>query len=112
MEGLMQPYQITLPHLFHRAERLFADKPLVTNTATGRERTTYGEWAKRVRKVAGALDDLGISEDGRVATFGWNTIHHLELYFAAPCTGRVLAKRTRPSRNVCAAASAPACSSG
>ena len=28
--------------------------------------------------------------DGRVATFAWNTARHLELYFAAPCTGRVL----------------------
>src|SRR4029077_20076425 len=28
--------------------------------------------------------------DGRVATFAWNTDRHLELYFAAPCTGRVL----------------------
>ena len=36
------------------------------------------------------LDDLGISADGRVATFAWNTARHLELYFAAPCTGRVL----------------------
>ena len=36
------------------------------------------------------LDALGISEDGRVATFAWNTARHLELYFAAPCTGRVL----------------------
>jgi fatty-acyl-CoA synthase len=25
-----------------------------------------------------------------VATFAWNTARHLELYFAAPCTGRVL----------------------
>jgi fatty-acyl-CoA synthase len=36
------------------------------------------------------LADLGISADGRVATFAWNTARHLELYFAAPCTGRVL----------------------
>ncbi len=28
--------------------------------------------------------------DGRVGTFAWNTARHLELYFAAPCTGRVL----------------------
>ena len=40
--------------------------------------------------MAGALDDLGISSDGRVATFGWNTARHLGLYFAAPCSGRVL----------------------
>ena len=50
-------------------------------TASGRTRT---------RRLGGVLDDLGISDDGRVATFGWNTARHLELYFAAPCTGRVL----------------------
>jgi fatty-acyl-CoA synthase len=36
------------------------------------------------------LDTLGISSDGRVGTFAWNTARHLELYFAAPCSGRVL----------------------
>ena len=45
----MQDYPLTLPHIFHRAERLFADKELVTATATGRDRTTYGEWAARAR---------------------------------------------------------------
>ena len=36
------------------------------------------------------LDALGVSADGRVGTFAWNSARHLELYFAAPCTGRVL----------------------
>src|SRR5207253_1494624 len=66
------------------------DKELVTATATGRDRTTYGEWAARTRRLGGALDRLGISPDGRVGTFAWNTARHLELYMAAPCTGRVL----------------------
>jgi fatty-acyl-CoA synthase len=90
MQGLMSPYPLTLPHLFHRAERLFADKGIATATAHGIERTTYGEWAQRTRRLGGVLDQLGISSSGRVATFGWNTEHHLELYFAAPCSGRVL----------------------
>src|SRR3954452_24077773 len=90
MQGLMSSDQLTLPHLFGRAERLFADKELVTVTRGGVERTTYGEWAERTRRLAGALDDLGISADGRVATFAWNTARHLERYFAAPCSGRVL----------------------
>jgi len=42
------------------------------------------------RGLQAAYNDLGISEDGRVASFAWNTARHLELYFAAPCTGRVL----------------------
>jgi fatty-acyl-CoA synthase len=90
MQGLMQDYPLTLPHFFDRAETLFFDKGIVTATATGRERITYGEWSSRTRRVGGVLDDLGISDDGRVATFAWNTARHLELYFAAPCTGRVL----------------------
>src|SRR5688572_28940941 len=90
MQGLMQNTPLTLDHVFWRAEKLHAKKRIVTATATGVERTTYGEWAERTRRVGGVLDDLGISADGRVATFGWNTARHLELYFAAPCSGRVL----------------------
>src|SRR3954449_13554504 len=86
----MSPYQLTLPHLFDRAEKLFASKGIATATRAGIERTTYGEWAQRTRRLAGALDALGVSADGRVGTFAWNTTRHLELYFAAPCSGRVL----------------------
>jgi fatty-acyl-CoA synthase len=90
MQGLMQDYPLTLTHFFHRAERLFPAKEVVTATPAGMERTTYGEWATRTRRLGGALDALGVSGDGRVGSFAWNTARHLELYFAAPCTGRVL----------------------
>ncbi|MHB1488551.1 MAG: long-chain fatty acid--CoA ligase, partial [Acidimicrobiales bacterium] len=58
--------------------------------AAGPERMTYATWAERSRRLAGALDVLGVSADGRVGTFGWNTARHLEAYFAVPCSGRVL----------------------
>lgn len=90
MKGLMQDTPLTITHLFDRVERYFAHKEIVTATGSGRERTTYGQWAERTRRLGGVLDTLGISADGRVATFAWNTARHLELYFAAPCTGRVL----------------------
>jgi fatty-acyl-CoA synthase len=90
MQGLMQDHPLTLTHLHTRAERLFFDKQVVTVTAAGKQRLTYGEWADRTRRLGSVFDQLGISADGRVATFGWNTSRHLELYFAAPCTNRVL----------------------
>jgi fatty-acyl-CoA synthase len=90
MQGTMQHEPLTLPPVFDRAERLFADKVIVTGTATGRDRTSYGEWADATRRLATALADLGISADGRVGTFAWNTARHLALYWAAPCSGRVL----------------------
>src|SRR5919199_3801866 len=90
MQGLMSSFPLTLPHVFHRAERMFGDKRIVTATPGGIERVTYADWADRTRRLAAALDELGISDDGRVATFAWNSARHLELYFAAPCSGRVL----------------------
>ena len=86
----MQDVPLTITHLFDRAERYHAHKEVVTATGGGVERTTYGAWAERTRRLGGVLDELEISETGRVATFGWNTARHLELYFGAPCTGRVL----------------------
>src|SRR5579864_9038129 len=90
MQGLMQDVPLTLDRIFDRAERIFTTTRLATAAPNGMERTTYGEWAARTRRLGGVLDALGIAAGGRVATFAWNSARHLELYFAAPCTGRVL----------------------
>ena len=89
MKGLMQDYGLTLDSIFRRAEEFYSDRYVVTG-GPAPTRTTYGEWADRTRRLGGVLDTLGISADGRVATFAWNSGRHLELYFGAPCTGRVL----------------------
>jgi len=90
MRGLMQSTQLTINYVFDRAEKYHPDKTIVTATGTGKQTVTYGQWADRTRRLGTVLDDLGISDHGRVATFAWNTARHLELYFAAPCSGRVL----------------------
>jgi fatty-acyl-CoA synthase len=90
MFGTMQDVPLSIIHLFDRAEQLFAHKGIVTAVAGARERTTYGEWSERTRRLGGVLDGLDLAPDARVATFAWNTARHLELYFAAPCTGRVV----------------------
>ncbi|HET7482942.1 MAG TPA: long-chain fatty acid--CoA ligase [Actinomycetota bacterium] len=90
MQGLMQDYPLTLVHIFERAEKLFGDKRIVTASPGGLQRSTYAEFCERTRRLGGALDALEISDAGRVGTFAWNTQRHLELYFGAPCTGRVL----------------------
>ncbi len=90
MQGLMQDTPLSIIHLFERAEKYHGEKTIVTATPAGPERTDYATWANRTRRLGGVLDQLGISADGRVATFAWNTARHLELYFAAPCSGRVL----------------------
>ncbi|MGH3566809.1 MAG: long-chain fatty acid--CoA ligase [Pseudonocardia sp.] len=86
----MQDRPLALPHVFHRAEQYFGHKQIITATAGDETTMTIAKWAGRVRRLATVLDTLGISADGRVGTFCWNTGRHLELYLAAPCTGRVL----------------------
>ncbi len=90
MDSTMMDAPLALDAFFRRAERLFTDKEIVTATTDGLRRTTYEVWAQRTRRLGGMLDDLGVSTNGRVGTFAWNTDRHLELYFAVPCAGRVL----------------------
>src|SRR5262245_22523642 len=86
----MGDFPLTLQHSLNRGARLFPHREIVTNTPEGPQRTTYGAWAKRVNQLAYALEKLGVKQGDRVATLGWNTATHLELYFGAPCMGAVL----------------------
>src|SRR5690349_17449063 len=90
MRGLMQDFPLTIDAIFRHAETHHGDTTIATAGPGGVTRSTYAEWAQRTRKLGGVLDTLGITADGRVGTFGWNSQRHLELYFAAPCSGRVL----------------------
>ena len=91
MQGLMQPYPLTLVHPFERAERLFPDKPIVLGDADrGPSAPHTGRGHSVLAASVACSTSSGISADGRVGTFAWNSARHLELYFAAPCSGRVL----------------------
>jgi fatty-acyl-CoA synthase len=90
MESLMMDYPLTLQHFFTRATRIFGRKEIVTLMEDGKHRYTYTDWGKRVQQLANALHQAGVGQGDRIATFGWNTYRHLELYFAIPCLGAVL----------------------
>ena len=90
MQGLMMDFPLTLQHAYNRAVRLFPKKEIVTQTDNGLHRYTYREWGKRTAQLANAMKAAGVVSGDRIATFGWNTYRHLELYFAIPCMGAVL----------------------
>ena len=46
--------------------------------------------AARAKRVANALDALGVGRGDRVATLAWNSYRHLEIYYGVTCSGRVL----------------------
>jgi fatty-acyl-CoA synthase len=90
MLGLMQDRPLTTLMLLERLEGAFAGKTVVTGPLQERKVATYGEVVGRVRRLAGALGALEVPDAARVATLGWNSQSHLELYLAVPSSGRVL----------------------
>lgn len=90
MQGLMMDYPLTLNNILQRARRYFPTHEIVTKTPNGTHRYTYGDFYKRVAQLAHVLDQLDLAPGTRVGTFAWNSYRHLELYFAVPCSGRIL----------------------
>jgi fatty-acyl-CoA synthase len=83
----MQEVPLTLPLVFRRAQRDSSEREVVTGLE---QRSTWGEVTARSLQLCRVLDKLGVARGERVGSFAWNTQRHLELYFAVPCSGRVL----------------------
>ena len=91
MLGLMQDQPLSISSLIEFAARHHHDAQIVSRRVEGDiHRTTYREAAARARRVAGALDRLGLAFSDRVATLAWNGYRHYELYYGVAGSGRVL----------------------
>ena len=89
--GTMMDVPLTIRWIYEHAARNHAAREIVSREDDGSLfRYTYGDFAKRVAQLAHVLVDLGIRPGDRVASFGWNTHRHLELYYAVPMIGAVL----------------------
>ena len=87
----MMDYQLTLPTILRRAETFFGKKEIISRLPDKSiHRYTYQDFARRTKKLAVALRQLGIQQGDRVATLSWNHHQHLEAYFAVPCMGAVV----------------------
>ena len=83
----MQDVPLTLQLVLRRAQREGALREVISAPDV---RSTWGEVAERSLRLMRVLDRLGVARGERVGSFAWNTHRHLELYFAVPCSGRVL----------------------
>jgi len=87
----MMDYPLTLSTIFRRAETLSRRRQIVTRLPdTSIHRYTYGDFAERTRRLAAALQALGLRPGDRIATLAWNHYQHLEAYFGIPLLGGVL----------------------
>ena len=91
MLGMMQDSPLLISSMIEFAARHHGDAEIVSRRVEGDlHRTTYRAAAVRARRVARALDRLGLAFGDRVATLAWNGYRHFELYFGVSGSGRVL----------------------
>jgi acyl-CoA synthetase (AMP-forming)/AMP-acid ligase II len=91
MLGLMQQRPLLISSLIDYAATWHGDRQIVSRDPEGRfHRSDYSRVAARAKRVAGALDALGVGHGDRVATLAWNSYRHLEAYYGITGSGRVL----------------------
>jgi fatty-acyl-CoA synthase len=91
MLGGMQDFELRVPRLIDHAEREHGRRELVTAWADGRTtRTTWGEIARDARKLAQALEKLGVKRGERVGTLAMNHHHHLLAFYGIIGMGGVV----------------------
>ncbi|HQX68651.1 MAG TPA: AMP-binding protein, partial [Ottowia sp.] len=91
MKSTMMNTPLSLNHLLERAGRLFHGNEIVSRLPDkSLRRHSYGEYYRRTRALAAALQGLGLQKGDRVATLCWNHHAHLECYFGIPAAGGVM----------------------
>jgi len=91
LPGLMQHHPLRIGTVLSHAARAHPHREIFSRQIGGPDwRGTYTQFAGRVARAAHALAALGVGPGDRVATLAWNTIGHLDLFYAVPGLGAVL----------------------
>ncbi|HMO46004.1 MAG TPA: long-chain-fatty-acid--CoA ligase [Rubrivivax sp.] len=89
--GLMMNTPLLLWSVLEHAAEQHGDVEIVSRETHGALlRTTYADCAKRARKLAHALGQLGLSAGSAVGSIAWNNHRHLEAYYAVSGSGMVM----------------------
>jgi fatty-acyl-CoA synthase len=90
MQGLMQDWPLLVHKIIDHAALYHGAREVVTRSPEGPiHRTNYSEIARRAKRIAHALERLGVGSGDRVATLGSNTWRHLEAWYGITGLGSV-----------------------
>lgn len=88
MHGLMMDTPLLISSLMRFADTNYPDREIVSVTLDNPHHCyTFRDAFARTRKLANALDRLGVQAGDRVGTLAWNDHRHLELYYALSGSG-------------------------
>ena len=91
MQGLMMDVPLLIANLIRHADRHHGETEIVSKTVEGDiHRYNYRAAHKRARRLAKALEALGVKAGERVATLAWNGYRHFEVYYAVAGSGAVI----------------------
>jgi fatty-acyl-CoA synthase len=86
----MSDFPLTIASILEHGVKVHGESEIATWTGDGLKRINFRGFGDRVRKLAGALQRLGIRPGDRVGTLCWNTQEHLEAYYAVSSMGAVV----------------------
>jgi len=90
MSGKMMSMPLTVNSLIDHAARYHGKTEVVSvETTGGITRSNWEQVAVNSRRLASALDKLGVDKGARCATIAWNNVRHLEIYFGVAGGNRV-----------------------
>ena len=91
MLGLMQTQPLLVSAIITHAALHHQRAEVVSRKLDGSlHRTSYPQIEQRSRRLARALEALGVERHDRVATLAWNGYRHLELYYGVSGMGSVI----------------------
>ncbi len=89
--GLMMDRPLLVSNIIEHAAAQFGDVEVVSRETHGPLfRYTWSGVARRARKLAHALQRLGLGPGSAVGSIAWNNHRHLEAYFAVSGSGMVM----------------------
>ncbi|MDB6041710.1 MAG: long-chain fatty acid--CoA ligase [Gammaproteobacteria bacterium] len=90
MQGLMQPWPLTVDRILDHACRWHGEREIVTRSVAGPiVRTSYARLHDRAQRLSNALLGWGVQRGDRVGTLAWNTARHMEVWYASMGIGAV-----------------------
>ena len=90
MQGLMMDTPLTIPSIAEHVAKFHSDREIVSVTLDNpRHRYSWGEAITRSKRLANALEKLGLEKGDRLATIAWNDYRHLEIYYGVSGSGHI-----------------------